>query len=64
MIDALMKAKPVEVQGILKDAGCTVTIDEHRNFDDKCDEWDRVREAKVAVSNTETGEHEIFADSE
>jgi hypothetical protein len=68
MIDALMKAKPEEVPGIVKDAvGCTVTIDEHRllsTFDGKHEGWERYRKAKVAVTNTETGEQEIFADSE
>lgn len=59
MIDALLKAKPEDVDGILKDdIACTVTIDEHRRlaaFDHEYG-WDRYRKAGLVVIDTKNGE--------
>jgi hypothetical protein len=67
MIDALLNAKPEEVDCILTNAvGCTVTLDEHlrlSKFDGEHSGWERYRQAKVPVKNTQTGEQEISADS-
>jgi hypothetical protein len=62
MINALLKATPEEVDGILETAvGCTVTFAEHsrlHKFNDE-DGWMRYRKAEIAVTNTETGERVI-----
>jgi hypothetical protein len=62
MIDVLLKARPEDVDCILKDAvACTVTMDEHyllAKFDDDHG-WDRYRKAGLVVINTETEERVI-----
>jgi len=62
MIDALMKAKPEDLSEILQNAiGCTVTHEEHlrlTRFDKTHNGWDRYRNAKVSVKNTEPGEQD------
>lgn len=66
MIDALLVAKPEELDGILRCAvGCTVTIDEHlrlSQFDDEHAGWDRYRKARVSVKDTETAKWEVSSD--
>jgi hypothetical protein len=60
MIDALLRAEPNEVSGILKNViGCTVTLAEHNDltkYDDEYDGWERYRKASVSGQNIETGE--------
>jgi alpha-beta hydrolase superfamily lysophospholipase len=67
MTDALLNAKPEEVDGILTNVvGCTNTQDEHlrlSEFDGERSGWERYRQAKVPVKNTQTGDQEISADS-
>lgn len=68
LIDALLKAKPEELDEILSCAvGCTVTVDEHlrlSRFDDECTGWDRYRKATVQVKDTETDKLEVSFDSD
>jgi hypothetical protein len=68
MIEELLKAKPEEVDSILRNAvGCTVTLGEHARlskFDNEHYGWVRYQKAKVSVQNTQTGDREISFDSE
>jgi hypothetical protein len=55
LIDALLSAKPGQVDEILGTAlGCTVTREEHARltkFDYVCQGWERYRKAQVAVQD-------------
>ena len=58
MIEALMQAKPEDVDEIIKGAvGCTVTKDEHTRLDRfrHLDGWERYRQARIVVIDMETG---------
>jgi hypothetical protein len=62
MIDALLRAKPEQVDDILMDAiGCTVTREEHERLHKFADQhgWDRYRKAELVVIDTDTGERLI-----
>lgn len=58
MSDALLAAKPEDIDEILKNAvGCTVTEEEHDRLGGfkHCDGWERYRKAGIVVIDTETG---------
>jgi hypothetical protein len=58
MIDALLRAKPEDVDSIIQGAvGCTVTNDEHTRLDrfKHLDGWERYRQAGIVVIDMETG---------
>ena len=57
MIDALMQAKPEDIEEILKNAvGCTVTKEEHTLLErfKHLDGWERYRQAGIIVIDMET----------
>jgi hypothetical protein len=68
MVDDLLQGRPEDIDNILKDAiACTVTFDEHSRlskFDKVHHGWERYRQAKVPVRNTETGVAEVSVDAD
>jgi hypothetical protein len=62
MIEALLNAKPEDVDYILKDAvACVVTVDEHerlKQFDNEYG-WERYRKAGIEAFDMVTGERKF-----